>query len=276
MDISTTTWRAYADYADGRTHSVVGNVQVLEEVWSPQLDNQREVLVYLPPSYAKGERCYPVLYMHDGQNLFDDATSYVGEWQVDETMEALSAPNDGAVECVEAIVVGIPNMREQRIHEYSPFNDARTGVGRGDQYLTWIVETVKPLIDGQFRTLPDRQHTGIMGSSLGGLISLYAFFHFGHVFGLAGVMSPSLWLAGGAIFEDVEKARFVEGKIYMDIGTLEGHGRMLSDAKRMHNLLVRKGYKPGRDLCYVEDKGGMHNEAAWSRRLPDALRSLLQ
>ena len=276
MDVSTTTWRSYTTYADGRTHTVVGNVQVLEEVWSPQLENQRTILVYLPPSYAQGTRRYPVLYMHDGQNLFDDATSYVGEWHVDETMEALSAPEDAAEEHIEAIVVGIPNMRDQRIHEYSPFNDARTGVGRGDQYLSWIVETVKPLIDADFRTLPDQRYTGIMGSSLGGLISLYAFFRFGEVFGLAGVMSPSLWLAGGAIFECVEEASFVAGKIYMDIGALEGHGRMLSDAKRMRNLLVHKGYERGRDLRYVEDKQGIHNEAAWSRRLPDALRFLLQ
>ena len=132
--------------------------------------------------------------MHDGQNLFDEATSYNGEWQVDETMEALSQAG------YPAIVVGIPNLGARRIEEYNPFPDPQHG-GQGQAYVAFIVETLKPLIDQQFRTLPDRLHTGIMGSSMGGLISLYAFFQHREVFGFAGVMSPSLWFAGRAIFD---------------------------------------------------------------------------
>jgi len=150
-------------------HTIVGTVRVLDQVYSPELENRRAILVYLPPDYDSSQQRYPVIYMHDGQNLFDQATSYTDEWQVDETMEALSRGG------YPAIVVGIPNMGEQRIDEYSPFDDPAHGVGQGHAYLAFIVETLKPLIDQQFRTLPDRLHTGIMGASMGGLISLHAF-----------------------------------------------------------------------------------------------------
>lgn len=267
---STTTWLDYADYANGRDHTVVGNVRVLPDFASPQLGNERDLLVYLPPSYQTSEQRYPVLYMHDGQNLFDNATSYVGEWRVDETMEKLSA------EGIEAIVVGIPNSGEQRIAEYNPYSDPRLGAGVGEKYLDFIVETIKPLIDTSFRTLPERDHTAILGSSLGGLISLYAFFHYGEVFGKTGVMSPSLWLAGGATFGYVQKAPKVAGKIYLDVGDREAGGRMRDSARRMWHLLQKRGYREGRDLLYVEEKDGVHNEEHWAARLPHALRFLLK
>src|SRR4051812_7718100 len=183
-------------------HTIVGTVRVLEQVASPELGNQRDILVYLPSGYDDDQQRYPVLYMHDGQNLFDEATSYTREWQVDETMEALSRAG------YPAIVVGIPNLGEQRIEEYSPFDDPKHGKGKGQAYLGFIVETLKPLIDQQFRTLPDRLHTGIMGSSMGGLISLYAFFQHHEIFGFAGVMSPSLWFAGRAIFDLLRATSF--------------------------------------------------------------------
>ncbi len=119
----------------------------------------RDLHAYLPPSYERSDRRFPGLYMHDGQNLFDATTSFAGEWGVDETMEEL------AVEGLEAIVIGIPHG-EDRVREYTPFN------GGGDEYLAYVVDTVKPLVDSSFRTLSDREHTGIMGSSLGALISL--------------------------------------------------------------------------------------------------------
>jgi predicted alpha/beta superfamily hydrolase len=143
-------------------HTIVGTVRVLEQVASPELGNQRDIFVYLPPGYDASQQRYPVLYMHDGQNLFDEATSYSGEWQVDETMEALSRAG------YPAIVVGIPNLGERRIEEYNPVDTPQHGGGKGGLYLTFIVQTLKPLIDGQFRTLPDRLHTGIMGASMGG------------------------------------------------------------------------------------------------------------
>jgi glycogen operon protein len=250
-------------------HTIVGTLNMIEGVASPQLGNQRDILIYLPPGYDQSETRYPVIYMHDGQNLFDEATAYGGEWQVDETMEALSRAG------YPAIVVGIPNLAKQRIDEYGPFPDARHGRGKGDQYLAFIVETLKPDIDQQFRTLPDRLHTGIMGSSMGGLISLYALFRYPEIFGFAGVMSPSLWFAERAIFPFVQQARFLPGTVYMDIGRLKGPDE-LADFRRMCALLIDKGYHPGSDLLCVEEPTAEHDEPAWSGRLHAALRFLLE
>ena len=274
-------WRSYTEGRD--THTVVGTLLIRNGLRSPQLANRRSLYVYLPPSYFTSDRRYPVIYMHDGQNLFDQAISYAGEWKVDETIEALSH------EGIEAIVVGIPNQGRRRLDEYGPFRDDRleTG-GRGDEYLAFIVETVKPLIDHDFRSLPDRAHTGIMGSSMGGLISLYGFFRYPEIFGFAGAMSPSLWFAHEAIFPYVDAAPFAPGRIYLDIGMHEGPdmrvpralphtyiGRHILSLRRMRDLLIAKGYRDGQDVRYEEEVEAEHNEAAWARRLPGALRFLL-
>jgi predicted alpha/beta superfamily hydrolase len=276
-----THWQSYVEDRNAETHTVVGNVQVLKELLSPQLGNRRDVFVYLPPSYTQTEQRYSVIYMHDGQNLFDAATSFAGEWQVDETMEALSH------EGLEAIVVGIPNMGARRLDEYGPFRDPQRGGGQGEQYLAFIVETLKPLIDRDFRTYPDRAHTGILGSSMGGLISLYAFFRYPEVFGFVGALSPSLWFADAAILPYLRQAPFTPGRIYLDVGTgewgrtpgdhllLYAFSRRLARFRRTRILLVQKGYQPGRDLLYVEELRALHHETAWARRLPGALRFLL-
>jgi predicted alpha/beta superfamily hydrolase len=274
-----TNWR---NYVEGRgEHTVVGALKVRKNIRSPQLGNRRDLYVYLPPSYDQGTRRYPVIYMHDGQNLFDRVISYAGEWGVDETMEALSQ------EGIEAIVVGIPNKGKRRLDEYGPFRDERLREGgRGDAYLAFMVETVKPLIDRDFRTLPEREHTGIMGSSMGGLISLYGFFRHPESFGFAGAMSPSLWFAEGAIFPYVAQAPFAPGKLHLDIGTHEGPraeqvsaetyaGRYVLNLRRMRDLLIEKGYRDGQDINYEEEPEAIHNEAAWACRLPRALRFLL-
>jgi predicted alpha/beta superfamily hydrolase len=261
-------WNRYPPEDDGLEHTVVGDLRVLENVHSPQLGNSRNLFVYLPPSYGEGERRYPVLYMHDGQNLFDRATSFGEEWEVDRTMDAAS--RDG----IEAIVVGVPNTGETRLDEYSPFVDHRRGGGSGDLYLDFLVDTVKPIVDADFRTLPDRASTGIAGSSMGGLISLYAFFRRPETFGFCGVMSPALWFGGRAIFDFVEHAPFADGRIYLDVGTREGAVELL-DVGRLRDLLRRKGYRLGRDLLYVVDRGAGHHESAWARRLRRELHFLL-
>lgn len=273
--MSSPNWLDYREWKI--EHTVSGTVMVLPEVWSPQLENQRELLVYLPASHHKSSRRYPVIYMHDGQNLFDALTSFAGEWYVDETMMDLEQ------EGLEAIIVGIPNMGENRLNEYSPFKQGRMGGGRGDPYLDFIVQTVKPLIDASFFTLPEREHTGILGSSMGGLISLYGFFNRPQIFGMAGAMSPAFWFGQRAIFPYVKNAPYAPGKIYLDAGTQEAHGRQLISrkytwsvadaAKEMRDLLVSKGY--GESVLYVEEEGAPHHESAWARRLPDALRWLL-
>jgi len=277
----TNSWHPYAIHPWG--HTVVGDVRTLDSIYSPELRNHRKLYVYLPPSYANGDRRYPVIYMQDGQNLFDQALSYAGEWQVDEAMEALS------VEGIEAIVVGVPNAGARRIDEYSPFRDQRLRKGgRGDWYVAFLANTVKPLIDRDFRTLPEREHTGVLGSSMGGLISLYAFFCRPEVFGFAGAMSPSLWFAQEAILGYVRQSDARPGRIHLDLGTHEGSdtrvvpgvaptytSRYLAAAHRMRDLLDRKGYRLGLELQYQEEEEATHSEAAWARRLPGALRFLL-
>jgi predicted alpha/beta superfamily hydrolase len=179
-------------------------------------------------------------------------------------------------------------MGKDRLIEYSPFVDKIYGGGKGEAYLNFIVHTLKPLVDSAFRTLPNKHSTGILGSSMGGLISLYSFFRFPAVFGFAGVMSPSLWFANRAIFDYVEHAPFQQGKIYLDAGTREmgGHWpdqtilrsrsrRYYGRVRRMKRILVQKGYRPTRNLLHVEDVGGGHSEEAWAYRLPNAIRFFL-
>jgi predicted alpha/beta superfamily hydrolase len=255
-------WQPYPAREVWHTPTVTGTLLVWSDFYSPELDNHRDALVYLPPSYAYSDRPYPVLYMHDGQNLFDSGTSFAGhEWHVDETMEMLAG------EGIEAIIVGLNHGYDQRVAEYNPFS--QHGDGRGERYLQFLSQTVKPVIDHDFRTLKDRAHTGIMGSSMGGLISLYGFFYHPQTFGFAGVMSPALWIGGGAIDDAVEAAPFVPGKLYVDNGTRE------PSARRLNALLLRKGYRADVDLRYVVEDDGEHTENAWARRLPDALRFLL-
>ena len=246
----------------------VGNIRVLAGVYSPELGNTRDVHVYLPPSYAQSGRHYPVIYMHDGQNLFDASAAFAGEWQVDETFERIG--RDG----IEAIVVAIPNMGAQRIEEYSPFRDARQGGGRGDAYLDFVVHTLKPAVDARFRTRAERTHTGIMGSSMGGLVSLYGFFRHSGTFGFAGVMSPSLWFADGEIFACIAAQQGWAGKVYLDIGTGEGRPHV-RNARLAARLLRRTAARPRLHVMYVEDKGARHNESAWSGRFERAVRFLL-
>jgi len=249
----------WIDYREmpGREHSAAGeHWKALRAVHSPQLGNTRDLFVRLPASYGAGDRRYAVIYMHDAQNLFDPATSFGGDtWQVDAAMESLAA------EGLEAIVVGIPHMGDQRAQEYNPWS-------RGEPYLAFIVETVKPRVDAAFRTLTHRYDTGIIGSSLGGLISVYAYFRHPDVFGHVGGLSPSLWVNRFEILPYVARAPRVAGKVYIDHGTREGSAVPLRD------VLQRKGYREGDDLRYVREEGGMHRESAWAGRLPGALRFL--
>jgi len=251
-------WKDYTSPSGANGHTVIGTLKVLSGLYSTQLANRRDILVHLPPSYGTGERHYPVIYMHDAQNLFDPATSFAGEvWHVDSALTALSYQG------LEAIAVGVPHADEQRMHEYNPFD-------RGDAYLAFIVDTLRPIVNQDFRTLTERSHTGIMGSSLGGLISLYAFFRHPHVFGLAGALSPALWVQRGRIYEYVRTAPFSPGRVYLDNGSQEG------SAQGIYDSLRDKGYRADLDVKYVREEGGIHRESAWARRLPAALRFLLQ
>ncbi len=276
---------AWQNYTESRTqHSVVGDLRVYPALYSPQLDNTRDVLVWLPPTYAQGERRYPVLYMHDGDNLFDSYTSYAGEWQVDETLTALSA------EGYEAIIVGLPVRGADRLKEYNPFRSATEARldGRGAAYIDFVVDTIKPLIDQDFRTQPDAANTGLAGSSMGGLISLYGFLTRQDVFGLCGTFSTAYWFGRNGLRETVREHARGTGKIYLDVGTQEGgtlsrwidsnidpHRLYMEGVRELRDDLLSHGYELSRSLLYVEEEGAAHREDAWARRLPDALRFLL-
>jgi predicted alpha/beta superfamily hydrolase len=241
----------------------------LDDVHSPELRNRRDLLVALPPSYSVGTRRYSVVYMQDGQNLFDPATSFAGDWAMADTLTAHAASG------LEAIVVGIPNMGEERKDEYGPFPDTRHGGGRGEAYARFLARTVKPLIDRKFRTLPEQAHTAVAGSSLGGLVSLYAFLAYPDTFGAVAALSPSLWFARGAIFRWARPRRSAGGRVYLDAGSREPP-RTIRDARRMRDLLVGKGYVPGVTLGYLEDPDGGHDEASWARRFRAAFPFLVR
>jgi predicted alpha/beta superfamily hydrolase len=237
----------------------VGYVRVLRGA----LD--RELYAYLPPSYATGDHRFPVLYMHDGRNLFDEPTSHAGEWRVDETMEELSR------EGLEAIVVGIPHGPE-RGAEYVPSE-------RGSNYIAFLVDEVKPLVDETLRTLPGRTTTGLAGSSLGGIISLYGFLTRNDVFSYAGVMSPAFWW-DESLYDFAATTPRREGRIWMDVGGDEHPDKperskaYLEGFERMSSILRAQGYDESR-LRTVVEPGALHHETAWARRLPDMLRFLL-
>lgn len=259
------TFQPYLEYihADGRAHEVAGDVRIIPAFPMPQLDTTRPVVVYLPPGYAASRRSYPVLYMQDGQNLFDHLTAFAGQdWRVDETLEELSA------EGLPAIVAGIYHGDSARLVEYNPFPGRWPS--RGSDYVRFLCETLKPFLDTTFRTDPSPGATGIIGSSMGALISLYSFLTRPDVFGLCGALSPSLFVAHGAILRYAAEAPFNRGKIYLDHGTHEPSARPLYDVLRI------RGYTVPRHLKFVAERGGKHSEDAWARRLPDALRYLLQ
>ena len=244
------------------------SVRVLPEpLPMPGLNRSRTLRLCLPPSYDREpQRRYPVIYMHDGQNLFDAATSYAGEWGVDETMARL-AQDSG----LEAIVVGIDNGAEKRNTEMAPYDHTELGKAEGAAYLDFIVKTVKPFVDAGWRTQPEREHTALIGSSLGGLISHAALLWHGEVFGRYGLFSPSYW-AAPQLFEATAKARLPAGTVvHLYAGGKEG-GSMADNTRRMHTVLARQLPPRQLSLSVVADAG--HNEAAWRAELPAALRFL--
>jgi metallo-beta-lactamase class B len=251
-------------------------VSVLDaEFEIPQLGRTRRVWLYLPPDYTTSNRSYPVLYMHDGQNVFDEATSFAGEWGVDEALDRLHEEGDAG-----AIVVAVDNGGEHRLDEYSPYIHPSYGGGEGDAYLDFIVHSLKPLVDAKYRTLSDRLHTGIMGSSMGGLISLYAILKHPDVFGRAGVFSPALWIAPD-IFEMARSAQPLrpDPRIYIVSGALEGQAGedeavYMRGQRRMVDTLEAAGFRIGTEVESLIQPDGRHAEWFWRREFPAAYQWL--
>lgn len=247
-----------------------GDVTVIGAFPAPELGGSRRLWVYLPPGYATGERRYPVLYMQDGQNLFDVSTSFAGEWEVDESLDALV--REGRLEGL--IVVGIDNAGEARLDEYSPWRDRQLGKGgRGDVYASFLVRTLKPFVDRTWRTLPGREHTGIAGSSMGGVISLWAGLRYPEVFGRVAAFSPTLGFAARMPMRHLRAARArAPQRVYLDMGGAESghpeHDRELVELARAAAAALEAG---GFEVRLVIDTPAPHNEGAWAARFPEAI-----
>jgi predicted alpha/beta superfamily hydrolase len=273
--------RASADSAPPPTsapvkrHTVVGDLRSHEHFKSKILDNERTLYVWLPPGYEKNAARYPVLYMHDGENLFDAAIGDGGaEWKMDESATRLIQL--GKIQPI--IIVGIANT-SNRIAEYTPTNDPHfpNSVAAGEKYCRFILEEVKPFIDKTYRTRPEKESSAIAGSSLGALISLYIVREHPDVFGMCGAMSTSLWWDNFRTVREADaNASWAKGhKIWLDIGTAEGNPHdsaiYLALNRRMRDDLMAAGMTIGKDLTYYEARGADHSALAWSRRVEPML-----
>lgn len=247
----------WADAGSSGNSTAADNVEVMdEEFYMPQLDRYRRIWVYLPPDYEDTDDHYPVIYMHDGQNLFDTYTSYAGEWEVDETLNNLFDQG-----YFVPIVVGIDNGGTERINEYTPWPNTNYGGGQGALYMEFIVETLKPHIDENYRTLPGRESTALWGSSLGGLISYYGVIKHQDVFSKGGIYSPSYWFSDSVWTFTSNMGIQEELKLYQMTGGLEGEG-MVANTWLMDELLTELGLDD-ESLSTSIVAGGQHNEQLW-------------
>ena len=213
----------------GLTQNYAQNRYTTFKINAPQLDTVKKIYVYLPLNYETSNKKYPVIYMHDAQNLFDEKTSYVGEWKIDETLDSLKA---------NVIVIGIEHGNQKRLDELTPYKNEKYGGGKADLYLDFIVSELKPYVDKNYRTKSNKRNTAIMGSSLGGLVSFYAGLKYPKVFGKVGCFSPSFWYSD-EIYKLTENKKKINTKIYFMCGSDESED-MISDMNRMMSLIRDK------------------------------------
>jgi predicted alpha/beta superfamily hydrolase len=252
---------------DAQTTST-SNVHLLNTHFAiPQLNRTRKVWIYLPPDYHTSQKNYPVLYMHDGQNLFDQNTSSVGEWAVDESLNTLFSQGDYGV-----IVVGVDNGGSDRLNEYSPWVNPSYGGGQGDEFMLWMVNNLKPTIDSAFRTNPQPQFTGIMGSSMGGVISQYAAIQYPQTFKKIGLLSPAFWFTDSLFIQEHVLGVQADMKFYFVSGTTEAT-TMVPLMVNMRDSLIHDGLDSARTklLTWAD---GQHSEWFWKREFPAAYQWL--
>ena len=239
-----------------KKHTASRQVHIMDSAfYIPQLNRSRRIWIYLPEGYEKSKKRYPVLYMHDGQNLFDAATASYGEWGVDECLDSLI--RSGKQGC---IVVGIDNG-PQRFNEYNPYEFQNFGKGEADQYLAFLVETLKPFVDHKYRTLPGKENTIIAGSSMGGLVSYYAMLTKPGVFGKAGIFSPAFWTAIPVKSLTDSLAKKIDGKFFFYVGEKEGEA-FVKDMQEIQEIL---GERSTAMIYSVVDPASRHNEKAWRK-----------
>ena len=259
--------------AQERKHTAAENVKIISERFEiPQLNTTRRIWIYLPKDYEISSGNYPVLYLQDGQNLFDEATSYAGEWGIDETLNELSEKKGKSL-----IVVGIDNGGEARIDELSPFkNEKYNKGGKGDDYVKFMVETLKPYIDNNYRTKTESQFTAIGRNSLGTLISVYAAVKYPNVFGKVLAFSPAFWFNEkplNAYIKNVnkdlkhQKYYFIQGR-YEDVG-MEGETQKVIDQLKSQKV-------KSKNIYFRIDEDGKHNEAYWRREFGAGVKWLMK
>ena len=260
----TVTILSWEDLSGGGTGTAADNVYLLNaNFYMPQLDRYRKIWIYLPPDYNSSSKHYPVLYMHDGQNLFDANTSFSGEWEVDESLNQLFNQGDHG-----AIVVGIENGGGLRLKEYSPwYNSDYNDGGEGGQYVDFIVETLKPYIDQNYRTLPGPEFTCLFGSSLGALVSQYGIIEHQDVIGKAGIFSPAFWFNPEIFDHSATTPKTQDLKIYFLAGVPEGNGSVVADVNQMYSVLLNNGFDNS-ELNKAFHNDGQHSEWYWAREFP--------
>lgn len=235
------------------------NVHILDSAfYMPQLNRNRRIWIYLPQSYTTTKKNYPVLYMHDGQNLFDNATSGFGEWGIDEALDTLEK------QVGEMIVVAVDHAGEKRINEYAPFDTDQFGKGEGDAYVDFLVQTLIPYINNHYRTKKSARFTAIAGSSMGGLISYYALLKYPNRFGAAGVFSPAFWVNPQMKEYAAQKAAKAKGRMYFYAGQQEGES-MVPDLLAQAEILKQKSKLDTKTSIREE---GKHSEETWREEFP--------
>ncbi len=261
-------WKSLTASGENVSSTMASNVSVLSDFFMPQLNRSRNIWVYTPPDYQSNpKKKYPVLYMHDGQNMFDAKTSFSGEWSVDESLNTLFKAGDQG-----AIVVGIDNGDADRIAEYTPWANSKYGGGEGSKYIDFIVETLIPYINANYRTLNTRESTGIMGSSLGGLISFYGGIKFQNTFGKIGVFSPSFWFTDD-IYTFAKTTGFKQNTRMFFLAGAKEDSTLTSKVNEMHKLLRQKAFNAN-EIKIVVKEDGQHSEWFWKREFPAAYQWL--
>lgn len=243
-------------------------IEIINEAFEiPQLIRTRRVAALLPHDYYETDKHYPVLYLQDGQNLYDDYAPY-GSWGVDKQLAAMSERGVGDI-----IIVAIDHANDQRVSEFTPSFQNKLGVGEGKKYCGFLANTLKPYVDQHFRTLPDSKHTGIGGSSLGGLVSVLAGIHFPNVYQRLMIFSPSFWVAPELAEELVHLAQHFNGKVYLYGGEAESK-TMVPNMMRFLNEIQRMSQKNSLEFRTEVDPHGQHNEARWGKEFPRAVEWL--
>ena len=264
-------WEDLAGGTPGGQSTANANVSVISTTFQmPQLSRTRRVWIYLPTGYAGGARRYPVLYLQDGQNVFDTRTAFAGEWGVDEALAQLQASGQDPTGC---IVVAIDNGGAARLDEYSPWNNPQYGGGQGEQYVDFLVQTLKPYIDQNYRTLAGREHTGIAGSSMGALIATYAALRYPAVFSKVGVFSPAFWFANAQLHTYLRQhPANPDTRFYFVAGATES-ATMVPYMRAVRDSLARAGV-PAANLSFNTHTDGQHAEWYWRREFPAAYQWL--